>query len=145
MKISQHFILNGIVEIRFHSDIFTCFIDDRNHIAVDSRHMMDVRSLYYLRFQTFQICHFYPDIGTSGPGTVNSFCVSQKDRIFSVISVKTNQAHRAMRCLGRNSSVLRERNRHTDRRFFLRHRDRPRTAVLQQFPVVIIRMADRPV
>ena len=51
VQVSLYLILNRIVEIRLHADVFAGFIDDRNDIAVDRDAVVDVRSLDNLRLQ----------------------------------------------------------------------------------------------
>ncbi|GFI52971.1 hypothetical protein IMSAGC021_01280 [Muribaculaceae bacterium] len=107
--------------------------------------MMDIRPFHDLCLQTLDVIHFHPEIGAHALRSFHALRVSEQHGIFPVVAVESRQCHLPVFCLCRDAARMIKSKGIGQFRFLLRHRDRPRAAVLQQFAVFNIRMSDSPV
>ena len=144
-KISFYIFLDRVIQIRCYADIFACLVKYRNNVLVDTDTVMDVWSLNQFSLKTFDILNLNPEISSHTFRAIDTFCISKKKRILSVISVKTNQRNIAMFCLSCDASRMIECQRVSKLRCLFCNGDRPWSAMLKKLAVFYIRMADGPV
>ena len=117
----------------------------RNNVLVDTNTVMDVWSLNQFCLKTFDVLNLNPEVSSHTFRAINTFCVSKKKRILSVISVKTNQRNIAVFCLSCDASRMIECQRVSKLRCLFCDGNRPWSAVLKKLAILYVRMTDCPV
>ncbi len=107
--------------------------------------VMDIRPFHDLRFQSRPVLHFDPKVRSLRVRPFDPLRIPQQQGILAVVTVKACQRQIAVLRLCLHSARMEKCQRITDGRLAGSTAERPRSAMLQQFAVVVERMADGPV